>query len=85
MTSVTELWVNRENFRDTKIVTQESTPLLDGQIRVAIDKFGLTANNVSYALSGDQIGYWRFFPAEEVGARYQHGVSQRSPSHAATR
>ena len=65
MTSVTELWVNRENFRDTKIVTQESTPLLDGQIRVAIDKFGLTANNVSYALSGDQIGYWRFFPAEE--------------------
>ncbi len=65
MTSVTELWVNRENFRDTKIVTQESTPLLDGQIRVAIDKFGLTANNVSYALSGDQIGYWRFFPTEE--------------------
>ena len=39
--------------------------MLDGQIRVAIDKFGLTANNVSYALSGDQIGYWRFFPAEE--------------------
>lgn len=65
MTSVTELWVNRGNFRDTKIVTQESSPLLNGQIRVAINQFGLTANNVSYALSGDQIGYWKFFPAEK--------------------
>ena len=65
MANVTELWVNRENFRDTKIVTHELTLLKEGQIRVAIDKFGLTANNVSYALSGDQIGYWQFFPAEE--------------------
>lgn len=65
MANVIELWVNRGNFRDTKTVTLESAPLQDGQIRVAIDKFGLTANNVSYALSGDQIGYWYFFPAEE--------------------
>ena len=65
MTSVTELWVNRENFRETKIVSHAAQPLQSGEVRVTIDKFGLTANNVSYALSGDQLGYWKFFPAEE--------------------
>ena len=29
-----------------------------GEVLVAIDRFGLTSNNVSYALSGDMIGYW---------------------------
>lgn len=37
--------------------------LAEGQIAVEIDKFALTANNVTYARLGDRIGYWRFFPA----------------------
>lgn len=35
--------------------------LLEGQIRLAVDKFALTANNVTYAVFGDTIGYWNFF------------------------
>jgi hypothetical protein len=31
-------------------------------VLVAIERYALTANNVSYALSGEQIGYWKFFP-----------------------
>ena len=65
MGSVTELWVDREDFRTTKIVTFAAPSLRTGEIRVSIEKFGLTANNVSYALSGDQIGYWKFFPGEK--------------------
>ncbi len=34
----------------------------DGQIRVAIKTFGLSANNITYAVTGDQLGYWQFFP-----------------------
>ncbi|MGO9702909.1 MAG: DUF2855 family protein [Xanthobacteraceae bacterium] len=34
-------------------------------VEVGIDKFAFTANNVTYARLGDQIGYWRFFPAPE--------------------
>ena len=64
MNKVTELWVTRDKLRETKIVESEQKPLEDGQIRVAIDKMGLTANNVSYAVSGDAIGYWKYFPAE---------------------
>jgi hypothetical protein len=29
---------------------------------VKIDKFALTANNITYAVVGEQIGYWQFFP-----------------------
>ncbi|MFQ3201798.1 MAG: hypothetical protein ACI9SK_002533 [Zhongshania sp.] len=65
MTQCTELWVDRGNYRNTKIVTEASCPLKDGEILVAIDKFALTANNVSYALSGDMIGYWKFYPAAD--------------------
>ncbi len=65
MAVVTEVWVNRKDYRDTKIVTTERRPLADGEVRVAVDKFGLTANNVSYAVSGDMIGYWKFYPAAD--------------------
>jgi hypothetical protein len=34
----------------------------DGQIRVAVRQFGLSANNITYAVAGDRIGYWQFYP-----------------------
>ena len=63
MTKRTEIWVDRQNLRETKIVELDQEPLKEGQVRVAIDKMGLTANNISYAVSGDFIGYWKYFPA----------------------
>lgn len=62
---VTELWINRGQLRDTKIVAIDASALQDGEVRLAIDKFALTANNISYAVTGDTIGYWQFFPADE--------------------
>lgn len=34
-------------------------------ILVEVTKFAFTANNVTYARLGDQIAYWRFFPAAQ--------------------
>lgn len=34
----------------------------DGQIKVSIRQFALTANNITYAVVGDRMGYWQFFP-----------------------
>ncbi|HEB28309.1 MAG TPA: DUF2855 family protein [Porticoccus sp.] len=65
MTQCTELWVDRGQLRNTKVVSTELAELNEGEVLVAIDKFGLTANNVSYAVSGDAIGYWRFYPAQD--------------------
>jgi hypothetical protein len=65
MTQSTQLWVNRNDCRDTKVVEQTLPELCDGQILVEIDKFGLTANNVTYAIVGDMVGYWNYYPTGE--------------------
>jgi hypothetical protein len=59
--------VDRDDYRHTKIVEFEPAELADGEIRVRVDSFGLTANNITYAAAGDLIGYWTFFPAPDVG------------------
>lgn len=65
MRSTKAIWVNRENYRETKIVESPSQALVDGQVRVSIEKAALTSNNVSYAVGGDMIGYWNYYPAED--------------------
>lgn len=57
-----EIWVDRKNYRHTKIIEKPLPEVGDGEILLKVDKYGLTANNVSYALSGDMIGYWDYFP-----------------------
>jgi Protein of unknown function (DUF2855) len=34
-----------------------------------VDSFGLTTNNITYALMGEAMNYWDFFPAEDGWAR----------------
>lgn len=65
MSEQTTLQVKRDDFRSTRIQQEAQPALADGEIRVAIDKFALTANNVTYALTGDMIGYWQFYPATD--------------------
>ncbi|MGB2517175.1 MAG: DUF2855 family protein, partial [Pseudomonadales bacterium] len=65
MTNCTQLWVDRSDIRQTLQVTAELPALAEGEVLLAIDKFGLTANNVSYAVTGDSIGYWKFYPAKD--------------------
>ncbi len=43
-------------------------PLAVGEIIFKVDKFGFSANNVTYAAAGDQLGYWQFFPASDNDA-----------------
>lgn len=64
--TVTEIQVVRRNLTESRIVTRPAAALEDGEIRVEVEKFALTANNVSYGVSGDFIGYWRFYPAEDT-------------------
>ncbi len=64
MTQCTAFWVDRSNLRRTKVVTHALPEPGPGEVCVAIDQFGLTANNVTYAVVGESVGYWSFFPAE---------------------
>ena len=61
--------VDRRDFRRTRIVAGENTALSPGQIRLAVERFALTTNNVTYAVVGDMLDYWGFFPTEAPWGR----------------
>jgi hypothetical protein len=44
--------------------TTEPAALALGELRLTLERFALTSNNISYALGGDFLDYWGFFPAE---------------------
>src|SRR5690349_7089780 len=64
---MTTLEVRRDDFAEARVVHESPAVLADGQALLAVERFGLTANVITYALAGDTIGYWRFFPASEEG------------------
>ncbi|GLX85771.1 hypothetical protein tloyanaT_20230 [Thalassotalea loyana] len=58
--------VNRKAFNHHQFCQQQlPTQLAHEHVVIAIDKFALTANNISYAVMGDYLGYWKFFPASQ--------------------
>ncbi len=63
-----EFQVLRDNIEKSRVFetaasTAGNISLADGAIRATIERFAFTANNVTYAVAGDQLGYWQFFPA----------------------
>lgn len=65
MASMQTFAVDRADFTRSRVIEQALPSLDDGELLVHIDRFAFTANNVTYAETGDSIGYWRFFPAPE--------------------
>ncbi len=63
---ITEIQVERGNLVRQRTVTRDIPALAEGEVLMRIDTFALTANNVTYGVAGDMIGYWKFFPAEGV-------------------
>lgn len=62
--TVTQILVNRSDLSETRVAHPEAPGLDDGEIRLGVERFGFSANNITYATLGDDMGYWRFFPAE---------------------
>ena len=59
------LEIDRSDIRSTRIVESSApTELADGHVVMRLERAALTSNNVSYALSGDMLDYWGFFPTE---------------------
>ena len=59
------LEIRRSAIGDAEVHDEPSVALDDGQIRLRVDLFAVTANNVSYAGAGDLLGYWDFFPSSD--------------------
>lgn len=68
MATITELHVNRKDLNDTQIVERPLPALEEGEALLEVERFGITANNVTYGIVGEQIGYWQFFPTADAPA-----------------
>ena len=66
MSTIT-LLVRKDKLDSTRLETREDAPLADGYIRVRVDSFALTSNNITYAAFGDAMDYWQFFPTRRAG------------------
>jgi hypothetical protein len=58
--------VQKKNLSQCKFVSAGiESDLKSGQVLLKVDRFALTANNITYALVGETLGYWDFFPTTE--------------------
>ncbi len=57
--------VRKDNFANTSWQENSIGKCLPGEVLFKIDAFALTANNITYAVAGERMSYWQFFPAEE--------------------
>jgi Protein of unknown function (DUF2855) len=64
---MTDFLVERDEFRHCKVVDGDPPALEPGQALLRVDTFGMTSNNVTYAVFGDAMSYWDFFPSAEEG------------------
>ena len=53
----------KSDLTQSRIIDIDSPAIDDGEIAVRIESYAFTANNVTYGVAGDTIGYWKFFPA----------------------
>lgn len=63
------LQVDMTKFRDANPVqlpVPDATSLQEDEVILKIDQFAYTSNNTTYAVVGDQVGYWKFFPVPET-------------------
>lgn len=67
---MSELQVRKGDLATTRIVDTggedadaAGAAIGEGEILAWIDRFAFTANNITYGVVGDQLGYWRFFPS----------------------
>ena len=75
------IWVNKQALTQTQVHEVASPPLTDGAVRLRVESFSVTANNITYAVIGDMFGYWNFFPAEGdfgVVPMWGHAVVEES-------
>jgi hypothetical protein len=63
------LEVARDDLTSTSLLDVDVPEPADGEAVLRVDRVGLTANNVTYAVLGESFRYWRFFPAGEGRGR----------------
>lgn len=62
-----EFQISKSDFTKVRIVPTppaDTHSMRKNEILLAVEKFAYTTNNISYAIAGDRLGYWEFFPPQ---------------------
>lgn len=60
-----DLLVRRDELTETSMIEVPDPEPGPGEVRLRVDRVGMTANNVTYAVFGEAMKYWDFFPADD--------------------
>ena len=60
--SLSQVHVRKDELTNATVVAADAGDLADGAVRLKVESFSVTANNITYAVVGDGFGYWNFFP-----------------------
>src|SRR3984957_2814005 len=77
--------LRRTDLHQTRFVSDDAPSPKDGEALLRVESFGLTANNITYAVFGEAMRYWDFFPASDPDWGklnvwgYAHVVESRHP------
>jgi len=67
----TRFGVSRTDLHVTRLLPDPDAPaarpLREEEVRLQVQTFALTANNITYAAFGDRMKYWAFFPSGAEG------------------
>jgi hypothetical protein len=66
--NATDFIVARDDLQRCKFIETaipDAAQLPDDALLIKVDRFAFTANNITYAVLGDELKYWELFPAPE--------------------
>ena len=58
--------LNRKDLHQSRFTHGDPPSPRDGEALLRIESFGLTSNNITYAVFGEAMSYWNFFPASDA-------------------
>ncbi|WP_234041409.1 DUF2855 family protein [Erythrobacter aureus] len=68
-----QVHVRKDSIGEAELVECEQGALAENAIRLEVESFSVTANNVTYAAVGDGFGYWNFSRRSTAKASYPCG------------
>lgn len=60
-----EFQTHKKDLKQSRIINVAASTISDNEVLVKIDRFAFTANNITYAVMGNQLRYWEFFNAND--------------------
>ena len=64
MTEITTFETRKTSLGETRVTTRDASVPPGGAL-LKVERFAFTANNVTYGVVGERIGYWKFFPTAD--------------------